>query len=148
MRHLVAEPMNNTRSMLDRMMGDSFSRFDWEWPELSPHAMRVDVQNQDDRYLLEAEIPGVSEDDVDINVEDNMLTVSVEQKKEEEDEKKQYMVRERLHRSLKRSFTLPKDADRETITASFKRGILTLDIPKSEDAKPRKITINGGGSES
>jgi HSP20 family protein len=132
--------------MLDRMMNESFGRFDWEWPELSPHAMRVDVQNQDDRYLLEAEIPGVSENDVDINVEDNMLTISVEQKKEDQDEKTKYMVRERLHRSLKRSFTLPKDADREAISASFDRGILTLDIPKSEDAKPRKIKISSSNS--
>ncbi|MFP4329637.1 MAG: Hsp20/alpha crystallin family protein [Alkalispirochaetaceae bacterium] len=102
----------------------------------------VDVREESDRYVLEAELPGMSEKDVDVQVEDNMLTIrSNKQEEREERNEEGYLVRERRNRTFSRSFLLPKDVDREKVDARFKNGLLTLTMPKSAESKARQIQI-------
>lgn len=104
----------------------------------------VDVREEKDKYVLEAELPGMTEKDVDVSVEDNMLTIrsSKEESREERDEEG-YLVRERRSRSFSRSFVLPKDVDRDKVDARFKHGLLTLTMPKTAESKARQIEIKG-----
>lgn len=101
----------------------------------------VDVVETDEGYVLEAELPGMTEKDVDVSVEDNLLTVTA--KHQDTDEERRYLIRERAARQYRRSFVLPKDADRSNIEARFKNGILSLEIKKLPEAKPRQIKIKG-----
>ena len=101
----------------------------------------VDIVENDDRYVLEAELTGLTEKDVDLKVEDNLLTISSKKTEEKKEEKRSYLLRERKDYQFTRSFVLPKDVDREHISASFKNGLLTLDLPKLPETKPRKIDI-------
>ncbi len=105
-------------------------------------APSVDVREEEGRYLLEAELPGLTEKDIDVKVEDNLLTITSAQVEVKQEEKKNgYLMKERRSASFRRSFVLPKDAEKEKIEANFKNGLLTLEIPKTEQAKPRKIDV-------
>ena len=102
----------------------------------------VDVREEKDRYVLEAELPGMTEKDVDVHVEDNMLTIkSAKEEEKEEKNDEGYLVRERRSRSFSRSFVLPKDVDRNKVEARFKNGLLTLSMPKTAESKARQIQI-------
>lgn len=105
----------------------------------------VDIREEDEQYVLEAELAGLSEKDVDVKVQDNLLTISAETESEEKEEKKEdkksYILRERRSSSFMRSFVLPKDVDQEHIDAAFKNGVLTLTLPKSQESKPRTIKV-------
>ena len=124
-------------SDLDRMM-DSFFKDIPQWESRQP---RVDIVREEDRYVLTAELPGVSEDQVEIKVEENLLVISSSVEKEVEKEDLKYLLRERSSASFKRSFVLPKDVDTDSINAVFNNGILTLNMKVSEKAKPRVISI-------
>ena len=106
----------------------------------------VDIRETEDSYLLEAELPGHTEDSVEVKLDDNLLTISSkDEKKSEEkksDEKNGYVLRERRYSSFTRSFVLPKDVNREGIHASFANGLLTLELSKAPESKPRQIEIN------
>ena len=104
-------------------------------------APSVDVRDQDGSYLLEAELPGRSEKDVDVKVERYRLTISSSNEEKQEEKRDGYLMRERRSSSFTRSFVLPADVDREKIEANFKNGVLTLIIPKLASAKPRQIPV-------
>lgn len=140
MRYMVRTRGNghSTReNEFDRLFNAVFS----EAPVWNTRQPVVNIVEEEDGYLLEAELPGMSEDDVDVRVEDNLLTISASH--EEADEERRYLIRERAAREYRRSFVLPKDADRSKIEARFKSGILYLDIRKLPEAKPRQIKIKG-----
>lgn len=101
----------------------------------------VDIREDENSYVLEAELPGHTEDSVEVKLDDNLLTIST--KDEESDENKQngYVLRERRYASFTRSFVLPKDVNREDIQASFSNGLLTLELRKSPESKPRQIEV-------
>jgi HSP20 family protein len=109
----------------------------------------VDVVKEQDRYILEAELPGYREDEIDVKVNDGLLTISSlpeEEKKKQEapeksEEKPAYLIRERRKAPFSRSFVLPKDVESEKISGSFKNGVLTLTLEKAPEVKPRKITV-------
>ena len=101
----------------------------------------VDVREDEEQFILEAELPGFSEKDVDINVENNMLTISSQTEQTKEEKKEGYVLRERRNSSFSRSFMLPRNVEAGKIKASMSNGILHLSIPKSEQAKARKIEI-------
>ena len=100
------------------------------------------VKETDDAFLVEFAIPGFSKEDVSIDIDQNVMTVSG--KKEEKSEDEKYTRREFWYNEFKRSFTLPKSVDQEATTATFKDGILTVELPKKPEAKPKslKIAIN------
>ena len=104
----------------------------------------MDLVENDDDFVLRADLPGLREDDVKIEVEDNVLTVSGERQVEHEDRKDGYYRLERGSGAFRRSLTLPEGVDAEKINASFEDGVLEVRIPKPEQRKPRKVTISAG----
>ncbi len=102
----------------------------------------VDVRETDDSYLFTAELPGLGKKDVNITLEDNVLTLSGERTFSDSADEKNYRRIERAYGSFSRSFTLPAHVDAERVKAEFKDGLLTVTVPKAEQAKPRKIAIS------
>jgi len=103
---------------------------------------KVDVYGNDKEYVFEFELPGFNKENVKVNVENNVLTVSGESvKTKEEGEDKNYHVSERCYGSFKRQFSLPDDADLNTISAKYNEGILELKIQKKEEEKSQSIEV-------
>ena len=105
------------------------------------HRPPVNVYESGDSYGLEIEVPGMEEKDLEISLFEGRLTVSGEKKSEQEEEDKSYRLVERSHGHFSRSVDLPGDVDAENVQASCKNGVLSVRIPRSEKAKPRKIEI-------
>ena len=101
----------------------------------------VDIRVADDEYLIEAFLPGVSADDLDIQIESNVVTLKGELCIERNEEDR-YLLQERPSGSFQRSIELPDDVDADNVEAELKNGVLTVRLPKSELAKPRKIKIS------
>ena len=107
-------------------------------------APRVNVTETSDELLLTAEVPGLTEEDLKIDLENNVLSISGQktETRTEGDEELRYHVWERSYGSFSRSFTLPRTVTGDDITARFENGILTVHLPKSPEAKGRKIEIS------
>jgi HSP20 family protein len=105
----------------------------------------MDLVEDDDAFVLRADLPGMREEDVSIEFEDSVLTVSGERKSEHEERKEGFHRVERAFGSFSRTLTLPKGIDAEAIHASFDNGVLEVRIPKPEETKPRRISIGVGG---
>ena len=108
----------------------------------------MDLVETDHDFVLRADLPGLSEGDVNIEVEDNVLTISGERKAEHEERKAGYVRIERSSGSFRRTLTLPAGVDPEAVKANFDRGVLEIHVPKPEERKPRKVTISGGSEPS
>lgn len=107
----------------------------------------VDVSETADHLVFRAELPGVTRDAIDIELEDGVLTIQGEKTEERHEEDGQGLLRERRWGTFTRRFTLPRAVDANNITAMFTDGILTVRIPKAEEAKGRKIEITDGQPE-
>jgi HSP20 family protein len=105
----------------------------------------MDLVETDDAFVLRADLPGLSEADVNIEFEDNVLTISGERKSEHESRKEGFYRVERAWGSFSRSLTLPEGVDPEAVSAHFDRGVLEVRVPKPEQRKPRKVAISVGG---
>ncbi len=101
----------------------------------------VDIREADDKYLIEAELPGIKKEDVHIEVKDGVLTIRGERKHEEEKKEENYTRIERAYGQFQRSFTLPVNVEEDKIDASYNDGILTVELPKGEKAKPKQIEV-------
>ncbi|MDE0324113.1 MAG: Hsp20/alpha crystallin family protein [Candidatus Poribacteria bacterium] len=101
----------------------------------------ADICETENGFEIRAELPGVSEDDINISVTDNLLTIKGEKRQEENSEGKNYHRVERRYGSFQRSFTLPRHVETDGIKAGFTDGVLTLEIPKAEVTKPTEIPI-------
>jgi HSP20 family protein len=106
----------------------------------------VDLVEAEDHFVLKADLPGLTEGDVNIEVQDNTLTISGERKAEHEQREKGWYRIERSFGRFSRSLTLPEGIDADRIAASFDHGVLEVRIPKPEERKPRRITISAGGN--
>ena len=104
----------------------------------------MDLIETEDHFVLRADLPGMSEEDVNLEVEERVLTISGERKAEHTEAKDGYHRVERAFGSFSRSLTLPEGIDPEAVSASFDRGVLEVRIPKPEQRKPRKISIGVG----
>jgi len=104
----------------------------------------MDLLEAGDEFLLRADLPGLSEDDVKIELEDSTLTISGERKAEHEAKGEGFYRVERATGAFSRSLTLPKGVDPEAVSARFDRGVLEVRIPKPAERKPRRISIGGG----
>ncbi|WP_322001848.1 Hsp20/alpha crystallin family protein [Marinobacter alexandrii] len=113
---------------------DLFSRSDW--------APAVDIKETAESFTIDAELPGMSKDDVKVTVHDGVLTIEGERKHEEETkDKKQHRI-ERFYGSFMRRFTLPENVDENSVKANFKDGLLTLTLQKSEPREPKAIEVD------
>ena len=101
----------------------------------------VDVRETDSEYLMEVELPGLSEKEVEVKLDNNLLTISSQKDEKTEEKKNGYVLRERRSAKFSRSFVLPEGVDREKIAAEFKNGILHLAFPKVPAAKPKTIEV-------
>lgn len=117
----------------------------FDYPVQAPHAdLRVNISETPENFTLVAETPGMKEEDLDLEIKDGVLTLKGQQKKEEKTENKTYRVREFTERSFERSFRIGNTVDHENIAAKLDNGLLTVTLPKKEEAKSRtaKIKIN------
>ena len=108
---------------------------------------KVDVFENTDTLVIEAELPGMKRDDFELSFENNVLTLKGERRFEKKDESDNYHRVERSYGSFTRSFTLPSSVTAEGASAEFDNGILTVSLPKREETKARKIEIMGGDAE-
>lgn len=104
----------------------------------------MDLVEAEDHYLLRADLPGMGEDDVAIEINDNVLTVSGERQDEQEQTRQGWHRVERTFGRFSRSLTLPEGIDPEAVTAAFDKGVLSITVPKPEQRKPRRVQISAG----
>lgn len=104
----------------------------------------LDLVEADDHFVVRADLPGLGEDDVAVEVRDNVLTISGERRSEHEENEHGWVRVERSFGQFSRSLTLPDHVNADAIAASFDRGVLEVRIPKPEERKPRRIQIGGG----
>lgn len=122
--HRFLEPAGN----------DDFSSSDW--------TPAVDVKEEEGRFLIRADLPGVDPKDIDIHIEKNLLSIGGVRSTQTEDEQEGYKRVERMHGSFYRRFSLPDNVDTDTIKADSRHGVLEISIPKKDAEQPRKITVN------
>ena len=120
----------------------SFPREDWGLG-IRPWTPAVDILEDQEHLVIKAELPEMDLKDIEIKVVERLLTIKGERKMEKEDKKENYHQMERSYGSFSRSFTLPETVEQENITASYERGVLKIVLPKKEETKPRKISIDG-----
>ena len=109
-------------------------------------APALDISERKDAYVVTVEVPGVNADDLDITLEDGLLTIQGERQFTQESTEQQFHRVERRYGSFRRSITLPSQVQAEAIEASFENGVLEVVVPKAEEAKPKKISVKAGGS--
>jgi HSP20 family protein len=144
------EPFRDLLSLQDRMnrlfdesyRGTQRSGSDDEWALGGSWAPAVDIFEQGNDIVLKAELPGVDPKDVDIRLENNVLSLRGQRKLENEVKRESYHRVERSYGTFSRSFTLPTVVDQGSIKAEFKDGLLRLTLPKREEAKPKQIQIS------
>lgn len=102
-----------------------------------------DVKETSDAYVFKVDLPGFREQDLDLNVSENRLTVSGKREEEKVEDTDTFYCRERSHGSFMRTFTLPEGIDSNRIQADLKEGILSIHVPKSAGSKPKRISIGG-----
>ena len=132
-----------TQDRFNRLFNETFSRaFGDEEAPVRSWAPAVDILENEGNIVLKAELPGIDPKDVEVRVEDNTLYLKGERKFEKEVKEENYHRVERSYGSFARSFALPGSIDSEKVQAEYKDGLLTLTIPKREEAKPKTIKIN------
>lgn len=139
------EPFRNAASLQDRinrMFDEAFGKGK-DMGDLGIGAWQpsVDIYETDSGIVIEAELPGVKQDDIHIEVENHILSLKGERKENNEVKEDNYYRRERVVGRFHRAFTLPVDCNHDAIKASFNNGVLRLEIPKPEEKKPKKVAI-------
>jgi len=132
--------MFNLRSEMDRLFDNFFDTQLSDWAAPSPR-IALDVVEDENGYQVQAAIPGIDPDDLEITYNNNFLTIQGEVKADREVEESRYHLRERRYGKFVRTITLPAEVNADEISASYKAGILTLHLPKSEEAKPKRIPV-------
>jgi HSP20 family protein len=159
-REEAATPFDMLRREIDRVFDDvRGGTFRWPfrrpgmdlevaWPRAEGWQMApaMDLVEKDGTFEITAELPGLDEENVEVKVSDNTLTIRGEKHEEKEEKDKQYFLSERRYGTFQRSFRIPVGVDVERIAAVFSKGVLTVTLPKSAEAKPaeKKIDIKAG----
>ena len=130
-------------SQLNRLFSDFFGRTSQD-QNLTPWAPAVDIFEGEHELVVEADLPDIKPEELDIRVENNILTIRGERKFEKKSEEKNYLRVERSYGSFARSFSLANTVNTDAIKADYKNGVLTLNIPKREEAKPKQIKVSVG----
>ncbi len=134
---------NTLSHRLNRML-EGFGRTEsnGEGENLGHWSPSVDIYEKGDDVMLQAELPGVKKEDIDIRVENNVLTVRGKRERSEEVKENGYVRTERYYGNFSRSFSLPSTVDSAKISAGYKEGVLSLVLPMAEEAKPKQIEVN------
>jgi HSP20 family protein len=130
------EPFRDLRSLegeFDRIVGQTFARNAW--------VPALDVRETEGTFLVTVDLPGMEPEQVEVTFEDGLLTIRGQREFSSEEKEEQYHRIERSYGSFARSVRLPRTADTERIQASFDKGVLTVEVPKRDEAKPRTIEV-------
>ena len=132
---------------LNRLFSTNLTRaFDDEGMGRGAWAPSIDIYENKDHIVLEAELPGMNQEDFDLSIENNVITLRGERKFEKTDETDNYHRVERSYGAFTRSFTLPQTVSAEGATAEYNNGVLRVTLPKREETKSRRIQVTGAGS--
>ncbi len=134
------------RRDMDRLMDESLGGNSWD--EASQWELPLDVKETEDEYTVQAALPGVKPDEIEITYNNGMLTIQAETHAEQEKKEERILVRERRFGTFSRSINLPSAVDANKIQADYNDGVLTLHLPKSEEVKPKRIPIQSGSKNS
>ncbi len=129
-----------TRWDMDRLFDEFFVR---PMVSMNPTGPAADFFETEEEFVLEMNLPGFTEEDIDVNLEQGVLSITGEHSVEEEEEKGTYHLRERSWNRFTRSFSIPHTIDVEKVDASFANGVLMVKLPKAAEAKARRIEIKG-----
>jgi HSP20 family protein len=140
-----SNPVNDFRTLQTRFFEPFFGRFPFldDAAASGTWAPPVDVAEEGDKIMVKIEVPGMEEKDLKVHFEDGLLTVSGERQFERKDDRNYHRI-ERSYGSFVRTFSLPRSVDAGAIKADYRNGVLEIEIPKKEEAKPRQIEINVG----
>jgi len=136
--------LNQLQSTLNRVF-QGYNRGDDELTTTTSFVPAVDIYEDEHNITLKMEVPGVKQDDLDIRVENNTLTVRGERKFEKEEKEENFHRVERRYGSFSRSFTLPNSVDTDSIHADYENGVLVLKLAKRAEARPKQIKVGIGG---
>ena len=135
------DPFRNFRSL----QGEINRLFDRDMEatngQLTAWPMRVDIREDENQIVIKADVPGMEQKDISVNVDNGQLTISGERKFDDEENRKSYHRVERAYGKFSRSFSLPNTTDMGKISASYNNGVLEVTLPKLEEAKPRSIQV-------
>ncbi|HXW56873.1 MAG TPA: Hsp20/alpha crystallin family protein [Candidatus Cybelea sp.] len=138
------DPFRNLTTLQDqvnRLFEGSF-KGSAEASSLATWAPAVDIYETENELVIKADLPEVAEKDIDVQVENNMLTIRGERKLEESVKEDNYLRVERTYGSFSRSFSLPNTVNAEAIQANYKNGVLKVELPKRAESKPKQVKIN------
>jgi HSP20 family protein len=133
--------LNTLQEQVNRLFEDGFARNRSGQAELASWAPAVDIFETENELVVKADLPDVQEKDIDVRVENNMLTIRGERKFSHEVHEDNYLRVERAYGSFSRSFSLPNTVNTEGIRADYRNGVLTVSMPKREETKPKQIKI-------
>lgn len=134
--------VNALRNEIDRNLNEPFLHAPSLWQRDGvAFSLALDVAEDEDEFLVQASLPGVAPEDIEITLEEQTLTISGKMSQAEEIDEKQYHLRERRFGSFARSITLPVAVDSDKVDAVNENGVLSLHLPKLEAVKPKKIKI-------
>jgi HSP20 family protein len=136
--------LSGLQEQVHRLLENSFPRRG-DGSALTSWAPAVDIFETENELVVKADLPDINERDIDVRVENNMLTVRGERKFEEKTEKENYLRVERTYGSFSRSFSLPNTVNNEAIKADYKNGVLTVTLPKRAESKPKQVKVNVTG---
>jgi HSP20 family protein len=139
--------LSNLQNQFNRIFNDSF-RNQAEESALTTWAPAVDIYETPNELVVKADLPDVNEKDIDVRVENNLLTIRGERKFEKSVSEESYLRVERTYGAFSRSFSLPNTVNAEAIGAEYKNGVLTVNLPKREESNPRqvKVTVNSASN--
>lgn len=134
--------VDSFRREMDRMFEDFFGKEPNAGESSLSWYPSVDIKETKDEFVLMAEVPGMSKDDIKINISENTLTIKGEKKEEKKEDDHNYHRVERRYGTFQRSFTLPTQIKGDKVKAAYKDGVLTITMPKKEEVKPKEIPIS------
>lgn len=140
----ATEGLNHLRDEVNRLFDLPFAGLENGSEALNPWAPPVDLHEDKDNLIVTTEIPGVTKEDIEVSFHENTLTVSGERKQEKSTKENGVSRQERYYGRFQRSVSLPKSVDPSKIKAAYKDGILTVTLPKTEEAKPKQINVSVG----
>lgn len=130
-------PWGELFSLHDQLLSDSFT-------SLTPTRLPIDIRQTDDAFVIEASVPGFAPQDVEVTVDQNVLSIRANRQQQTEDQKQGWVRRERRQTSLFRRVGLPTEVRADEIAASFENGVLTVTVPRAQRVQPKRIPVSSG----
>ena len=134
--------LTSLQDQVNRLFEGAFTQGRSGQADLATWAPAVDIYEGENELVAKVDLPGVEEKDIDVRVENNMLTIRGERKFEKSVNEENYLRVERAYGSFTRTFSLPNTVNPEGIRASYAQGVLTVHMPKREESKPKQVKIN------